>query len=107
MILDVSSFKLKWSFLQDRKVFVGISGGVDSVVLFRLLVMCGFDVVALHVNYQLRGNESDKDEEFVRNLCKQLNVQLHVKKLHKCDVSSYISGGSRGWWWDDKKLKKR
>ena len=81
MILDVSSFKLKWSFLQDRKVFVGISGGVDSVVLFRLLVMCGFDVVALHVNYQLRGNESDKDEEFVRNLCKQLNVQLHVKKV--------------------------
>jgi tRNA(Ile)-lysidine synthase len=88
MILDVTSFKSKWSLLQDRTVFVGISGGVDSVVLFRLLVLCGFDVVALHVNYQLRGNESDKDEEFVRNLCKQLNVQLHIKKV---DTSTKIA----------------
>ena len=81
MIFDVTSFKSKWSLLQDRTVFVGISGGVDSVVLFRLLVMCGFDVVALHVNYQLRGTESNKDEVFVRDLCKQLNVPLHIKKV--------------------------
>jgi tRNA(Ile)-lysidine synthase len=81
MKLDISLFKKKWSFIQDSKVFVGLSGGVDSVVLFRLLLKCGFDVEALHVNYQLRDKESDEDEAFVRNLCAELKIPLHVKKV--------------------------
>lgn len=81
MKLDISLFKSKWSFLQDRKVFVGLSGGVDSVVLLRLLVNCAFDVEALHVNYHLRGEDSNQDEAFVRDLCSQLNIPLHVKKV--------------------------
>ena len=81
MKLDISLFKSKWSFIRDRKVFIGLSGGVDSVVLLRLLISCSFDVEALHVNYQLRGKESDEDEAFVRDLCVQLKIPLHVKKV--------------------------
>lgn len=82
MLFDVPLFESKWSFLKGRKIFVGISGGVDSVVLLRLFVLCGFNVEALHVNYQLRGEESDKDEVFVRGLCDSLNIQLNVKKVN-------------------------
>ncbi len=81
MKLDISLFKSKWSFIQDRKVFIGLSGGVDSIVLLRLLISCSFDVEALHVNYQLRDKESDEDEAFVRNLCTELKIPLHVKKV--------------------------
>jgi len=81
MILDLTNFKEKWDFLADRKIFIGLSGGVDSIVLLRIFVLCGFDVEALHVNYQLRGADSDLDEEFVRVLCQQLNVPLTVRKI--------------------------
>lgn len=81
MILELTKFKEKWGFLAHRKIFIGLSGGVDSVVLARNFVLCGFDVEALHVNYQLRGVDSDLDEEFVRILCQQLNIPLTVKKI--------------------------
>lgn len=82
MTLELSTFKKKWEFLAHRKIFIGLSGGVDSVVLLRLLVLCGFDVEALHVNYQLRGADSDADEDFVCAICQQLNVPLFVKRVN-------------------------
>ena len=68
----------------DRLV-VGVSGGADSVCLLRLL--CGFrenyelKLFAVHVNHGLRGEEADRDEAFVINLCKQLAVPCCVVKL--------------------------
>ncbi len=58
---------------------VALSGGADSVSLLRLLLEAGCDVVALHCNFHLRGQESDRDETFVRDLCARLQVPLHVK----------------------------
>ncbi len=81
MSLSEFTFKEKWSYLKNTKIYVGLSGGVDSVVLLRLFSICGFDVEALHVNYQLRGEESDGDEVFVRSLCEKLGVPLSVKTV--------------------------
>jgi len=50
------------------KVVVGVSGGADSVALARAFHALGISFTAAHLNHQLRGAESDKDEEFVRNL---------------------------------------
>jgi tRNA(Ile)-lysidine synthase len=58
-----------------------VSGGGDSVALLDLAVAAGADVSALHVNYGLRGEESDADEEFVRELCSSLGVQLFVEAV--------------------------
>jgi tRNA(Ile)-lysidine synthase len=58
------------------KVLVLLSGGRDSVCLLHKLRH--EDVRALHVNYGLRGEESDADEAFCRELCTQLGVELHV-----------------------------
>ncbi|NNE34962.1 MAG: tRNA lysidine(34) synthetase TilS [Rhodothermales bacterium] len=64
---------------------VGVSGGVDSMTLLQILVRLGIDVVAVHVNYGLRGAESDKDEDVVREVCERLDVPLKVRHLNAVD----------------------
>lgn len=57
---------------------VGLSGGVDSIVLTSALVALGVPVYAVHVNYRLRGEASDADEAFVRAWCAERDVDLTV-----------------------------
>lgn len=47
----------------------GLSGGADSVVMTHVLTRLGYDVVPVHCNFHLRGVESDRDEQFVSDLC--------------------------------------
>lgn len=60
---------------------VGVSGGCDSVYLLRTLLTLGCRCVATHCNFHLRGEESNRDEHFVRNLCEELGVPLLVKNF--------------------------
>ena len=64
-----------------ERVLVGLSGGADSVALLRALIACGFDVVASHCNFGLRGDESRRDELFCRELCEGLGMTLHVREF--------------------------
>ena len=59
------------TFPKGSTIIVGLSGGADSVCLMDLLYKAGYVVVAAHVNFHLRGNESDRDEAFVRELCRE------------------------------------
>ncbi len=61
-------------------VVVGVSGGVDSVTLLHVLVEAGFRPIAAHVNYGLRGADSEEDEALVRFLCAAWGVPLHVER---------------------------
>lgn len=62
------------------KILVALSGGADSVALLRMMLNEGKHTLeALHCNFQLRGEESKRDEQFVTELCERLNVPLHVK----------------------------
>lgn len=65
-------------FTAEDKVLVALSGGADSVALLRLLLSAGYSCEAAHCNFRLRGEESDRDEEFVRRLCREQQVELHV-----------------------------
>jgi tRNA(Ile)-lysidine synthase len=60
---------------------VMVSGGPDSVALLRVLVELGSQPVVLHVDHGLRGEESRKDAEFVRELCARLGVPCEVRRL--------------------------
>lgn len=60
------------------KVLVALSGGADSVALLRLLLSFGYTCEVAHCNFHLRGEESDRDEAFVRELCRKLNTKLHI-----------------------------
>lgn len=62
----------------DSKILVALSGGSDSVALLRVLLQLGFLCEAAHCNFHLRGEESDRDELFVRRMCEELGVKLHV-----------------------------
>ncbi len=72
----------------DAPVLVALSGGADSVALLRVLLALGYECRAAHCNFHLRGDESDRDEHFVTELCKRLNVLLDVKHF---DVPAYMS----------------
>lgn len=60
---------------------LAVSGGLDSVVMLHLFKEAGFSIGVAHCNFQLRGEESDGDEEFVKQLCQQLNVPVFVKRF--------------------------
>jgi tRNA(Ile)-lysidine synthase len=60
-------------------VLLAVSGGIDSVVMCDLFSRAGITFAIAHCNFQLRGEESDGDEEFVRLLAVQYNVPFHVK----------------------------
>lgn len=73
-----SHINLKFPFLKDSKLLIAISGGIDSVVLTRLLHQLNFDISLAHCNFQLRENESDLDEEFIKKLATNLNIHSHT-----------------------------
>ncbi|MDE6151715.1 MAG: tRNA lysidine(34) synthetase TilS, partial [Prevotella sp.] len=63
---------------KDGLHLVALSGGADSVALLFVLTELGYKVEAVHCNFHLRGEESDRDESFCRNLCESLDARLHT-----------------------------
>jgi tRNA(Ile)-lysidine synthase len=64
-------------FGRGELVIVALSGGADSVALLRLMIDAGYRCEAAHCNFHLRGDESNRDERFVAELCDRLGVKLH------------------------------
>ncbi len=62
-------------------IIVGVSGGIDSVVLLDVLDQLDFKPTVVHVNFGLRGADSDGDEAFVRNLCTDREYPVVVKRV--------------------------
>ncbi|WP_421918675.1 tRNA lysidine(34) synthetase TilS [Marinifilum sp.] len=73
-------------FYRDEKILVAVSGGVDSVVLFHLLLKMELDCAVLHCNFQLRGLESDGDYEFVKSLAEINQIPFYSKSF---DTKAY------------------
>ena len=59
-------------------VVVGVSGGADSTALLKVLIGLGYRCIAVHCNFHLRGEESERDQQFVTELCQNLGVELIV-----------------------------
>jgi tRNA(Ile)-lysidine synthase len=68
-------------FRPEDKLLVAVSGGIDSVVLCHLLHAAHMRFAIAHCNFGLRGDESDGDEAFVKNLADQFQVPIHVKRF--------------------------
>ncbi|MDR1653143.1 MAG: tRNA lysidine(34) synthetase TilS [Prevotellaceae bacterium] len=82
MLQKIAAFIEKNKLLENAKpVIVGLSGGSDSVVLLDILQKLKYKCLAAHCNFALRGAESQRDETFVRQLCREKDVTLFVKKF--------------------------
>lgn len=85
-VATVDTF-LRRHLTSDEKILVGVSGGVDSSVLLHILAtLCSPDgykgrFAVAHVNFCLRGAESDGDEAFVKDLCKTYGFALFTKRV--------------------------
>lgn len=66
-------------FNQKDKLLLALSGGVDSVVLCELCHQAGYNFSIAHCNFKLRGVESDRDENFVKELAVKYNVEFYSK----------------------------
>ena len=76
----------KGLFKKNNTLLVALSGGIDSVVLAHLLHSGGYNFSLAHCNFKLRKQDSNFDEEFCRQLAKQLNVDIYVKHF---DVKTF------------------
>ncbi len=73
--------------LPGEPVIIALSGGADSVALLRVLSLWGYAVTAAHCNFRLRGAESDADERYVQDLCRDMNIPLHIKHFDTTDYA--------------------
>jgi tRNA(Ile)-lysidine synthase len=71
-------------------ILLALSGGVDSVVLTDLLLTLrselAIQVGAAHLNHRIRGDEADRDEDFVKNMCRERQIICHSSRQ---DVHQY------------------
>ncbi len=74
-------------FHKNDRIIVTVSGGIDSIVLFDLLLKLGFDCCIAHCNFHLRDQESDGDEQFVRELSEKNGTPLFVKNFDTAEYS--------------------
>ena len=58
----------------DDRVIVGLSGGMDSMTLIDVLLSLGYNCMAVHCNFHLRGEESERDAAFVEQWCESAKV---------------------------------
>lgn len=71
---------------QEGKYIVALSGGADSIALTLMMKSLGYDISAAHCNFRLRGEESDRDEQFCIDFCEREGIHLH--RIH-FDTQSY------------------
>lgn len=75
-------------FSSNDTLLVGVSGGIDSVVLIDLLSRAGLAFAVAHCNFQLRGAESDQDERFVRELSESYGKLCFCKTFETKEYAS-------------------
>ena len=71
--------------LNKKTLAVAYSGGIDSQtalhIIYKLKKELGFNLIIVHINYNLRGSESKEDESFARNIAKKYDLNIYIKEI--------------------------
>ena len=93
MLQDLKErIETRLDFLNHSKLLIAISGGIDSVVLTFLCNQLKLNISLAHCNFNLRGNESDTDEDFVLELAEDLDLEVFVQRF---DTEAYAKDNKR------------
>ncbi|MGN6342103.1 MAG: tRNA lysidine(34) synthetase TilS [Ginsengibacter sp.] len=98
-------------FQKNDYLLLAVSGGADSVALCELCFQAGFHFEIAHCNFQLRGEESERDEKFVLQLGEKYWTKVHLKKFDTTDyavqnkISIQVAARELRYQWFDELLK--
>ncbi|HTN09007.1 tRNA lysidine(34) synthetase TilS [Agriterribacter sp.] len=81
-----ANIKKEKLFQTGDVLLLAVSGGVDSVVLCELCHLAKFRFIIAHCNFQLRGEESKRDERFVKGLAEHYGKEIFLKRF---DTEAY------------------
>ena len=70
---------MQFPFLKESKFFIAVSGGIDSMVLVDLFRKSNYKFSILHCNFQLRGEESEAETQFLRNFCRANQIYYSIR----------------------------
>ena len=70
---------------QQKTYLLAVSGGVDSMVLATLFQLSGLTFHVAHLNYHLRGDDSDRDQQLVSDFCAQHQIPFHLYEVSEKD----------------------
>ena len=102
-----------FSFLKNKKLLIGASGGLDSTVCINLFHKLNYSISVAHCNFNLREKDSDLDEIFVRQLTEKLRIPFYSKKFNtksyciENKTSTQIAARELRYHWFDELLKNR
>ncbi len=87
--------KILTNFKKDPTFILAISGGPDSVALLHLLQEINVQTILTHVNYNLRGKDSKKDQELVEYYAKKFQLQLFIHNVQAKKLSGNLENNCR------------
>lgn len=102
-MIVVKDFLRENHFLSDKKILIAVSGGVDSMVLLQLFYFyqqrtadSGHHFSVAHINYKLRGEDSDLDQKLVQDFCEKYHIQYYVYEVSEED-NKPVNGSIQLW----------
>lgn len=95
LVQHLRSWWAEFQIPADHPVVIGVSGGVDSMVLVETAYRAGLRLEVVHVNYGLRGAESDGDQALVEDWCAARDVSLHIHRAHLSPAGEGIQAAAR------------
>ncbi len=98
-ILTLPAFEISLASLAEnsrsKTYLLAVSGGADSMVMLHLMKKLGLDFHVAHVNYKLRGEDSDLDQKMAEDFCKKNAVPFHLRTIS--DHEKEPSGSVQLW----------
>ncbi|RZJ50074.1 MAG: hypothetical protein EOO19_04025 [Chryseobacterium sp.] len=89
-MLERSTFKKQLenliSFPEKQTFLLAVSGGADSMVLAFIFKVLGLNFQIAHVNYKLRGKDSDLDQKVVESFCFKNDIKFHLYEVSEKDI---------------------